>query len=114
MAVNARLAIPLTGPPATPQSSHPHTGNVFNFENFFFYVNIFKFSVNNIHPAVAASHAEVSRSRHGSGYSTQGQNTPQLPTMPIENGLPADTSQTYPHQHRSPAGSQQQPSPTVR
>lgn len=26
LAVNARLAIPLTGQPATPQSSHPHTG----------------------------------------------------------------------------------------
>lgn len=26
LAVNARLAIPLTGPPATPQTNHPHTG----------------------------------------------------------------------------------------
>ena len=26
LAVNARLAIPLTGPPAAPQPAHPHTG----------------------------------------------------------------------------------------
>ncbi|KAJ8940076.1 hypothetical protein NQ314_010910 [Rhamnusium bicolor] len=93
LAVNARLAIPLTGQPATPQSTHAHT-------------------VNNIHSSVAPSHGDVPRpSRHSgsnSGYPSHPQGTAQHP--PVENGLPPDTYPQNPH--RSPAGSQ--PSPTVR
>ncbi|XP_065172162.1 protein AF-10 isoform X1 [Atheta coriaria] len=86
LAVNARLAIPLT-PPATPQSNHPHT-------------------VNNIHPAV--SHSEASRPRHSSGYPPHVQGVPQHPPS-MENGIAPDA---YPHAHRSPAGTQPpQPSP---
>lgn len=36
LAVNARLAIPLTGPPATPQTNHPHTG-ILRVTRFFVY-----------------------------------------------------------------------------
>ncbi|KAI4465503.1 phd finger protein [Holotrichia oblita] len=88
LAVNARLAIPLTGPPVPSQPNHPHT-------------------VNNIHPQVASSgHTESSRTRHVS-YSSHSQGTPQ---PPIENGLPPDS---YSHQHRSPATAPQpQPSPS--
>ncbi|XP_018575160.1 protein AF-10 [Anoplophora glabripennis] len=93
LAVNARLAIPLTGQPAAPQSNHPHT-------------------VNNIHPSVAASHGDVARSsRHSgsnSGYPSHPQGSAQHP--PVENGLPPEAYPQNPH--RSPAGSQ--PSPTVR
>lgn len=65
--------------------------------------------MNNIHPAVAATHgSEPSRSRHNSGYPTaHGQN---IAAVPIENGLPPE--QGYPHQHRSPAVPQPQPSPS--
>ncbi|KAJ8951910.1 hypothetical protein NQ318_019889 [Aromia moschata] len=93
LAVNARLAIPLTGQPATPQSSHPHT-------------------VNNIHPSVVASHGDIPRtSRHSggsSGYPSHPQATAQHP--PVENGLPPEAYQQ--NSRRSPAGSQA--SPTVR
>ncbi|KRT80537.1 hypothetical protein AMK59_6741, partial [Oryctes borbonicus] len=87
LAVNARLAIPLTGPPVSAQTNHPHT-------------------VNNIHPQVASSgHSESSRTRHVS-YSSHSQSTPQAP---MENGLPPDA---YSHQHRTPATAPQpQPSP---
>ncbi|XP_068905418.1 protein AF-10-like isoform X3 [Tenebrio molitor] len=101
LAVNARLAIPLTGQPATPQSSHSHT-------------------VNNIHPAVGASHGDVPRSsRHsgsGSNYPAHPQGSQHPSAAPVvENGLPSDSSQPYPpHSHRSPATSQSQPSPSVR
>ncbi|KAJ3656075.1 hypothetical protein Zmor_015177 [Zophobas morio] len=101
LAVNARLAIPLTGQPATPQSSHSHT-------------------VNNIHPAVGASHGDVPRSstRHsGNGTSypahPQGSQHPNA-TPVVENGLPSDPAQQYPHSHRSPATSQSQQSPSIR
>ncbi|GJQ70622.1 hypothetical protein Trydic_g23013 [Trypoxylus dichotomus] len=87
LAVNARLAIPLTGAPVPSQPNHPHT-------------------VNNIHPQVASSgHSESSRTRHVS-YSSHAQTTSQAP---IENGLPPDT---YSHQHRtSTSAPQPQPSP---
>ncbi|XP_017770719.1 PREDICTED: protein AF-10 isoform X2 [Nicrophorus vespilloides] len=82
LAVNARLAIPLTGPPAAPQTSHPHT-------------------VNNIHPAVASTHADTSRGRNSGGSYGSG---------PMENGI---SDQGYPpHPHRSPAGSSQSQSST--
>ncbi|XP_025833599.1 protein AF-10 isoform X2 [Agrilus planipennis] len=90
LAVNARLAIPLTGQPATPQATHPHT-------------------VNNIHPTVSA-HSESSRTRHNGVYTGHGQMPPQHQSLPVENGLPSDPSQQYPHQHRSPAGNNQNPS----
>ncbi|XP_045470113.1 protein AF-10 isoform X8 [Harmonia axyridis] len=95
LAVNARLAIPLTGQPATPQTSHPHT-------------------VNNIHPAVAAGHGDVPRSRHSAGsasYPAHPQGTSA--DVPVENGLPPDSNQTY-SSHRSPVTGQPQRSPTVR
>ncbi|XP_008193239.1 protein AF-10 isoform X2 [Tribolium castaneum] len=101
LAVNARLAIPLTGQPATPQSSHAHT-------------------VNNIHPAVGASHGDVPRSgRHsgnGANYPAHPQGSQHPSVAPVENGLASDPSQPYPssHSHRSPATSQSQPSPSVR
>ncbi|KAK9888613.1 hypothetical protein WA026_000843 [Henosepilachna vigintioctopunctata] len=96
LAVNARLAIPLTGQPATPQSSHPHT-------------------VNNIHPAVGAAHSDVPRSRHTTGTASypahpQGSSA----DIPVENGLPPDPSQAYSTHHRSPAPGQPQRSPTIR
>lgn len=97
LAVNARLAIPLTGQPATSQSSHPHT-------------------VNNIHPSVLSSHGEASRSRHnstGSYPSHPQQVTTQHTPMPVENGLPPETTQIYPH-HRSPASTQSQSTSSVR
>ncbi|KAB0798280.1 hypothetical protein PPYR_09273 [Photinus pyralis] len=97
LAVNARLAIPLTGQPATSQSSHPHT-------------------VNNIHPSVLASHGEASRSRHnstGSYPSHPQQVTVQHAPMAVENGLPPETTQIYPH-HRSPASTQSQSTSSVR
>ncbi|XP_044752484.1 protein AF-10 isoform X2 [Coccinella septempunctata] len=95
LAVNARLAIPLTGQPATPQTTHPHT-------------------VNNIHPAVAAGHSDIPRSRHSAGSASypahpQGSSA----DVPLENGLPPDTNQTY-TSHRSPVTGQPQRSPTVR
>ncbi|CAH1968017.1 unnamed protein product [Acanthoscelides obtectus] len=90
LAVNARLAIPLTGQPAATQSNHPHT-------------------VNNIHPSVASSHGDLPRSRHSTGSSSYPSHTQSTHT-PLENGLPPDA---YPqNSHRSPAGGQ--PSPTVR
>ncbi|KAL3283109.1 hypothetical protein HHI36_006267 [Cryptolaemus montrouzieri] len=96
LAVNARLAIPLTGQPATPQSSHPHT-------------------VNNIHPAVAPGHSDIPRSRHSTGSASYPAH-PQGSSVdgPIENGLPPDPSQAYSTHHRSPAPGQPQRSPTVR
>ncbi|CAG9863164.1 unnamed protein product [Phyllotreta striolata] len=95
LAVNARLAIPLTGQPAAaPLSSHPH-------------------SVNNIHPSVAAVHGEVPRSsRHSggaSGYPTHPQASAQHP--PMENGLPPDAYSTSTHRSRSPGNRQ---SPNMR
>lgn len=104
LAVNARLAIPLTGPPATPQSSHPHT-------------------VNNIHPNVASNHADINvsrSSRHGSS-ATSGSTSGGVPIGgyshggPLENGLPAEAAYAQQHsQHRSPAQGPAQPSPTIR
>ncbi|KAK5645665.1 hypothetical protein RI129_004129 [Pyrocoelia pectoralis] len=96
LAVNARLAIPLTGQPATSQSSHSHT-------------------VNNIHPSVLASHGEASRPRHNSAstYPSHPQVTTQHTAMPVENGLPPDSNQIYPH-HRSPANTQSQSTSSVR
>lgn len=35
LAVNARLAIPLTGQPAAPQTTHPHTGKNNKILNYF-------------------------------------------------------------------------------
>ncbi|XP_060517755.1 protein AF-10 [Cylas formicarius] len=91
LAVNARLAIPLTGQPATPQPSHPHT-------------------VNNIHPNIAVNHVDISRPpRHNSGnYDRHSQSSQHAP---VENGLPPDTYPQNPH--RSPVNSGQ-PSPTIR
>lgn len=80
--------------------------------------------MNNIHPAVGASHNDISRtSRHsgsgssypahpqGSQHSTTGGGGPPI----VENGLPTDPSMQYPpHSHRSPAISQSQPSPSIR
>lgn len=76
---------------------------------------LFLHSVNNIHPAVAASHGDIPRSsRHSGGYPAQPQGS-SIPTMPIENGLPPDSNQAYQHSsHRSPAAAQPQPSPNVR
>ncbi|CAH1113743.1 unnamed protein product [Psylliodes chrysocephalus] len=104
LAVNARLAIPLTGQPAAaPLSSHPHSA----------FPESSVFTVNNIHPSVAAVHGEVPRpSRHSggaSGYPTHPQASAQHP--PMENGLPPDTYPTGSHRSRSP-GNQQ--SPNVR
>lgn len=102
LAVNARLAIPLTGQPVTPQSSHTHT-------------------VNNIHPAVAGNHGEVPRpevprSRHSTGsanYPAHPQGTSAV--VPIENGIPSDSNQSFVSQgHHSPVRGQAQPSPNVR
>ncbi|XP_074025329.1 coiled coil domain containing protein Alhambra isoform X7 [Leptinotarsa decemlineata] len=95
LAVNARLAIPLTGQPAAaPLSTHPHP-------------------VNNIHPTVAASHGDVPRpSRHNggsAGYPNHPQGSAQHP--PVENGLPPEAYPQNAHR-RSPSGGQ--PSPTVR
>lgn len=76
--------------------------------------------VNNIHPAVGASHGDVPRSsRHsgsGSNYPAHPQGSQHPSAAPVvENGLPSDSSQPYPpHSHRSPATSQSQPSPSVR
>ncbi|GLV38944.1 Alhambra [Carabus blaptoides fortunei] len=92
LAVNARLAIPLTNQQPVAAPSQPHT-------------------INNLHPSVTASHGDVPRSRHSSsaGYPTHtGAGAP-----PLENGLPSDGA-AYPHQHRSPANAQPQPSPTIR
>lgn len=93
LAVNARLAIPLTNQQPVAAPSQPHT-------------------LNNLHPSVTASHGDVPRTRHSSGSSYAGHpgggNVP-----PVENGLPPDGA-AYPHQHRSPASSQPQPSPTIR
>ncbi|KAF7285019.1 hypothetical protein GWI33_012333 [Rhynchophorus ferrugineus] len=95
LAVNARLAIPLTGQPTVsqpPPPTHPHT-------------------VNNIHPSVTMNHADMSRSsRHssGSGYERHMSNTHH---PPVENGLPPESYGQNPH--RSPVGTGQ-PSPTVR
>ncbi|KAJ8970292.1 hypothetical protein NQ317_019689 [Molorchus minor] len=93
LAVNARLAIPLTGQPATPQSTHGHT-------------------VNNIHPSVVAGHSEMSRSsRHSGGSSGYPNHPPQAAQHPpVENGLPPEAYAQ--NSQRSPAGGQ--PSPTVR
>ncbi|XP_056647033.1 protein AF-10 isoform X1 [Diorhabda sublineata] len=94
LAVNARLAIPLTNqPPAAPLSTHSH-------------------SVNNIHPSVAAVHGEVPRSsRHGGGYPSHPQSSAQ---HPMENGLPPDTYPPSSHRTRSPNNHGSQPSPNVR
>ncbi|KAF5306636.1 hypothetical protein FQA39_LY08825 [Lamprigera yunnana] len=92
LAVNARLAIPLTGQPAAPQGSHPHT-------------------VNNIHPSILTTHGEINRTRHNSSsYSSHSQAPVQHAQVPIENGLPPESNQVYPH-HRSPASAQQQSQP---
>ncbi|VEN62645.1 unnamed protein product [Callosobruchus maculatus] len=91
LAVNARLAIPLTGQPATAQSNHPHT-------------------VNNIHPSVASSHGDLTRSRHSTGSSSYPSHSQSSQHVPLENGLPPDAYAQ--NSHRSPAGGQ--PSPTVR
>ncbi|XP_019874241.1 protein AF-10-like isoform X1 [Aethina tumida] len=89
LAVNARLAIPLTGQPNQQPPPHPHT-------------------VNNIHPDVHRS------GRHGAPYGHQqgagaGGGGGGGGQQPVENGLPADQ---YGHPHRSPASNRQ--SPTVR
>uniref|UniRef100_A0AAR5P8A4 PHD-type domain-containing protein n=1 Tax=Dendroctonus ponderosae TaxID=77166 RepID=A0AAR5P8A4_DENPD len=90
LAVNARLAIPLTGQPAAapPQSSH---------------------TVNNIHPSIPVSHSDITRSRHSTGsYDRYPQSS--LP-VPVENGLLPDAY--APNSHRDSVGSGQ-PSPNVR
>ncbi|XP_030747979.1 protein AF-10 isoform X3 [Sitophilus oryzae] len=95
LAVNARLAIPLTGQPSiaqTQQTSHSH-------------------NVNNIHPNVVVNHGDIPRpSRHSSG-SSYDRHMSNAHHPPIENGLPPDSY--APNPHRSPVGSGQ-PSPTVR
>lgn len=108
LAVNARLAIPLT-PPATPQSNHPHTGYTVIYTMLLnVLINVMYIAVNNIHPAV--SHSEASRPRHSSGYPPHVQGVPQHPPS-MENGIAPDA---YPHAHRSPAGTQPpQPSPRL-
>lgn len=66
--------------------------------------------MNNIHPAVAANHADVPRSRHSASYTAH-------TGPPIENGLPTESSQTFPaggHSHRTSATNPPQRSPTVR
>ncbi|XP_074025326.1 coiled coil domain containing protein Alhambra isoform X3 [Leptinotarsa decemlineata] len=97
LAVNARLAIPLTGQPAAaPLSTHPHP-------------------VNNIHPTVAASHGDVPRpSRHNggsAGYPNHPQGSAQHP--PVENGLPPEAYPQNAHR-RSPSGGQPSPTMVVR
>ncbi|KAG5880655.1 hypothetical protein JTB14_022819 [Gonioctena quinquepunctata] len=94
LAVNARLAIPLTGQPAAaPLSTNTHP-------------------VNNIHPTVAASHGDVPRpSRHNggsSGYPSHPQGSAAPP--PLENGLPPDAYPQNSHRRSPPSG---QPSPSV-
>ncbi|KAJ9594210.1 hypothetical protein L9F63_014370, partial [Diploptera punctata] len=85
LAVNARLAIPLTSQPAAPVNNvHPGSGS----------------NVSHQHPST-----DMSRNpRINNSYVTP---------HPMENGLPPDPSPPagYPHQHRSPAT---QPSPTIR
>ncbi|KAK4878915.1 hypothetical protein RN001_007061 [Aquatica leii] len=78
LAVNARLAIPLTGQPAAQQGTHSHTEQDTTVV---------------IIPRIPKC--------------------PPHPSLPIENGLPPETSQVYPH-HRSPANTQPQPNPSVR
>lgn len=87
--------------------------------------------MNNIHPAVAASHGDLPRlSRHSGGNS----NYPAHPqgsqhVLVVENGLTSDPGQPYPSSHSQRGGngggggsnggngggnSQSQPSPSIR
>ncbi|KAL1497078.1 hypothetical protein ABEB36_008098 [Hypothenemus hampei] len=92
LAVNARLAIPLTGQAAAAPSQSSHT-------------------VNNIHPNMSVSHADLARSsRHGMGsYDRYPQSTLNVP---VENGLPPEGYAGNPHRPDSIGSGQ--PSPTVR
>ncbi|CAH1127833.1 unnamed protein product [Ceutorhynchus assimilis] len=91
LAVNARLVNPLIGQHAVapPQISH---------------------TVNNIHPSISISQADMSRtSRHSS---TAYDRYPQASlSVPVENGLPPDAYPSNPHRDSVGSG---QPSPTVR
>ncbi|XP_050309495.1 protein AF-10 isoform X2 [Anthonomus grandis grandis] len=91
LAVNARLAIPLTGQPTSINSQPQHP--------------------NNIHPNMSVPHAEIPRpTRHSTGsYDRYPQGHI---SVPMENGLPPDS---YPPggTHRD-SGNGDQPSPTVR
>lgn len=83
--------------------------------------------MNNIHPAVAASHGDIPRSsRHSSnsssgGYPAHPQGSsqhsavggPSSSSSIIGNGLPPESTQSY-SQHRSSSVAQPQPSPNVR
>ena len=137
LAVNARLAIPLTSQPST------HSGNLKNYKcnilsslrlNITATNDEFGIPVNNIHPSINPSHPSISHPEGAQGLATISRvvnrdtrvNNTYLPhsssgghATPMENGLPPDPSPpaaaslSQYQQHRgSMVGPQQ--SPTIR